>query len=101
MDRSTELKLVAVTYTSDSIGQLTPSETKRTVFCNLSSVTRAEFYDAGKQGLRAEYRATMFEPDYAGEEIAELNNVRYGIYRTYRTDGELIELYLERKTGLG
>lgn len=42
----------------------------------------------------------MFVYDYNGERIAELDGVRYGIYRTYLAQNEFIELYLERKAGI-
>ena len=42
----------------------------------------------------------MFAPDYNGETIAELNGVRYSVYRTYLGKNETIELYLERKAGV-
>lgn len=42
----------------------------------------------------------MFAYDYAGETLAELDGVRYGIYRTYLGKNETIELYLERKAGV-
>ena len=37
--------------------------------------------------------------DYNGESIAEYAGQRYGIYRTYERDDELVELYLEKKAG--
>ena len=75
-------------------------EIYRDVFCNITSVSADEWLNAGKAGLRAEYRATMFLYDYQGEELAELDGVRYGIYRTYAGTNETIELYLERKAGV-
>lgn len=50
--------------------------------------------------MNPEYRATMFSPDYNGEQIAELDGVRYGIYRTYLGRNETVELYLEKKAGV-
>lgn len=100
MDKSRVLTLIGVTYAADSIGQLIPQETRRDVFCNLSSVSASEWFEAGRAGLNAEHRATMFVHDYAGEELAELDGVRYGIYRTYLGRNETIELYLERKAGV-
>lgn len=99
MDKSRVLTLIAVTYTTDEIGQLIPQETSRDVFCSLSSVSASEWFEAGRAGLNAEHRAVMFAHDYSGEEIAELDGVRYGIYRTYLGRNETIELYLERKAG--
>ena len=100
MDKSRVLTLIKTTYTVDSIGQQVPQETRRNVFCNISSVSASEFFDAGRAGLKPEYRATMFAPDYEREEIVELDGVQYGVYRTYLGSNETIELYLERKTGV-
>jgi len=100
MDRSSTIKLISKTYTTDAIGQRVASETEREVFCAITSVTAAEFFEAGKNGIRAEYRTLIFAPDYQGEEIAKLDGVRYGIYRTYRGKNEQIELYLEKKNGV-
>ena len=100
MDRSNIITLISSTYAADAIGQLVPVERTRDVFCNLRSVTRSEWSAAGQLGLKPELTATMFAPDYEGEEIAEINGVRYGVYRTYRTRSDTIELYLERKAGV-
>lgn len=100
MDRSRVLTLIGVTYTEDAIGQKIPSETSRDVFCNMASVSASEWFDGGKVGLNPEYRATLFFPDYHGEQIAEFEENRYGVYRTYLGKNEMIELYLERKSGV-
>ena len=100
MDRSRVLTLIGVTYTVDEIGQQIPEEHPRDVFCNISSVSASEWFEGGRNGMNPEYRATMFAPDYNGEDVAELDGIRYGIYRTYLGKGETIELYLERKAGI-
>lgn len=100
MDKSRVLTLIGVTYTADSIGQQIAEETSREVYCGVSSVSASEWFEAGRTGLKPEYRVTMFAPDYQGEQIAELDGVRYGIYRTYLGGNETIELYLERKVGV-
>lgn len=100
MDRSRVLTLIDVTYKKDAIGQQVPKEMTREVFCNVTSVSASEWFEAGKAGLNPVYRATMFAPDYNGEQIAELDGVRYGVYRTYLGKNESIELYLERKAGV-
>ena len=92
MDRSNVLALVGVTYTTDALNQQIPQETTRDVFCNISSVSAQEFFDAGQAGLNPEWRVTVFAPDYNGETIAELNGVRSGVYRTYLGKNETIEL---------
>lgn len=100
MDRSRVLTLIEEAYKPDTLGQLIPTETRRDVYCNLASVSASEWFDGGRVGLNPEYRATMFVYDYNGERIAELDGVRYGIYRTYLAQNEFIELYLERKAGI-
>lgn len=100
MDKSRVLTLIRETYETDEIGQRIPIEYRRDVFCNLSSISASEWFAGGQSGLNPEYRATMFFYDYQGEKIAELEGVRYGIYRTYIGRDESIELYLERKAGV-
>ncbi len=100
MDRSHVLTLIRETMTQDAIGQQVPTEVRREVFCDVVSVSAEEFFQAGKIGLRAQFRSTVFAPDYAGEEVAELDGLRYGIYRTYLRRTDEIELYLERKGGI-
>lgn len=99
MDRSTAINLIGKVYTTDAIGQMIATETSRKVFCNMQSVTRAEFFAAGENGFKPELRATMFAPDYKGEETIEYNGIRYSIYRTYYAKNDMLELYLERKAG--
>lgn len=99
MDRSNTIKLLTPSYSQDSIGQFTATETTTTVFCNVQSVSREEFYDAGRNGLNPEYRVTLFAPEYNGQKFVEFNGVRYGVIRTYQGRNDTIELYIERKTG--
>lgn len=68
MDRSQLLVLVSLTYTTtDEIGQQIPMESRRTVFCNISSVSQAEINDAGRSGLSPEYRATVYREELGGK----------------------------------
>lgn len=96
-----ELTLIAKSYSADELGQKIPAETQRDVFCRVESVSRTEFFDAARVGLRPEYKATLsFAEDYQGEESAEYEGVRYAVYRTYGTPGGGIELYLRKETGI-
>lgn len=94
------MQLIAVTYAEDDIGQRVPAETARDVFCNIASVSANEWFEAGRAGMQAALKVTMFAPDYQGEQIAVVEGVRYGIYRTYRAKNETLELYLERRAGI-
>lgn len=99
MDRSEVCNLIAVTKTQDDYGVWRTTETSREVFCQVDSVTRAEFFDGGRNGLNPQFRITMFVADYEDESIVEYNGKRYAIYRTYLNRTDTIELYVERKGG--
>lgn len=93
------LKLFTTTYEKDKYGVSKPTNVSREVFCDVQSVSRAEFFEAGRNGLNPSYVFTVFKGDYANETICEYNGLTYGIYRTYMTDDDYIELYVERKGG--
>lgn len=100
MDRSKTIQLIAQTQAQDAYGVWRKTETSRTVFCAVNSVTRDEFFDGGRNGLNPEYQITMFAYDYEGETIVVYEGKRYGVYRTYFGRNDTIELYVERKGGL-
>ena len=99
MDRSSVISLIASTKTQNEYGVWVTGETSRNVFCNVGSVTRAEFFDGGRNGLNPSYVFTMFCGDYNGETIIEYNGSRYAVYRTYQSNTDTIELYVQRKGG--
>lgn len=99
MDRSNVVTLISETYTADSIGQMIATEVPSDVYCNVASVSQTEWFQGGQNGLKPEYKVTMFAPDYNDQKLVEFNGIRYGVYRTYLRTDELLELYLERKTG--
>lgn len=99
MDRSNVIKLIATTKTQDAYGVWRQLHTERTVFCQVQSVTRNEFFEGGRNGLNPEYVFTMFNGDYAGESIVEYDGKTYAVYRTYLRRTDTIELYCERNGG--
>ncbi len=99
MDRSNLLTLIRESFVSDSMGVQRPTETERTVYCDVRSVSYSEWFEGGRNGLNPEYQFTMFRYDYDGEKICEFNGQRYSIYRTYITRDDSIELYAERREG--
>ena len=93
--------LISQAYSQDDIGQVIASESKNEVWASLQSITRAEWADAGQNGLQPQFVAVTPIVNYNGESIAEINGKRSGIYRTYFSpDSDSIELYLERKVGV-
>lgn len=93
------LKLLSTTYENNKYGVPVETITAKEVFCKKSSVTRSEFFNAGRNGLNPAFVFTVFKGEYAGESICEYNGETYAIYRTYETDSDYIELYVERKGG--
>lgn len=94
------ITLIAQTFAADALKQRIPMETQRDVWCRIESVSRAEWRDAGVQGLKPELKAVMPGINYGGELIALYSGTRYAIYRTYRAaDSDEIELYLSREVG--
>lgn len=99
MDRSDIVNLYADTITYDEYGIARKTRTAKQVFCKVDSVTRAEFFDAGRSGLNPEYRITMFVGDYNGETVVGYKGRTYSVYRTYLAKTDVIELYVERQGG--
>lgn len=99
MDRSEVITLLSVTRYQDDYGVWQETKVERDVFCQVGSITRAEFFDAGRNGLNPQYRFTMFAEDYNEEPTVVYKGKAYGVYRTYQPRNDWIELYVERKGG--
>lgn len=99
MDKSAKITLLASTHTQNRYGVWTDTMTSRDVYCQVDSVTRAEFFEGGRNGLNPEFRFTMFFGDYNGEQTVIYNGNTYSVYRTYKARTDTIELYVERKGG--
>lgn len=94
------IKLISETYAVNDYGVRVPTETKKQVFCKVRSVTRAEFFDGGRNGLNPQFRFDVFMGDYNDETVIEYKEKRYAVYRVYHPEnGDYIELYCERKGG--
>lgn len=99
MDRSDVITLYSETSVRDQNGVYQTIQTSRNVFAQVDSVTAAEFFEGGRNGLNPEIRCTVFAYDYNGERVIGHNGQKYGVYRTYRGRGDALELYCERKGG--
>lgn len=100
MDRSDIVYLVKNRYETDDIGQQIAKEDCRKVFCNVSSVSGTEWAEAGRIGIKPDFKISMFRYDYQGETVLYLHGIRYSVYRTYAAQNEIIELYVEKKAGV-
>lgn len=95
------LFLLAETYIKDDYGVSRPGEPeRRQVFCRVRSVTRQEFFEAGRNGLNPSQEFLIFGGDYQGERSLEWRGERFAVYRTYQAPGtDYLELYAQREGG--
>lgn len=99
MDRSDVITLISITQAQDDYGVWREIEQGRDVYCQVDSVTRAEFFEGGRSGLNPEFKFTVFYADYQGEKTLVYNGNAYSIYRTFQARQDYLELYAERKGG--
>ena len=59
MNLAHKITLLTSEYTQDAIGQWIKTVTETEVFATVSSVTMSEFYQAGLQGMKPEFRMTI------------------------------------------
>ena len=91
--------LITITYTKDDLKQQKAITRERQVFCMLSSVNRAEFFAAGKNGHKPQMILYMQADEYDNQEELKYRNDVYKIYRSFfRTDG-YVELSCEKRVG--
>lgn len=94
-----EIYLVTESYAPDDFGVLVPTSEERKIFARVTSVTSAEWFEGGRNGLNPEFRMLIFAPEYDGESILKYNGQYYTIYRTYNTGTGVLELYVEKRKG--
>lgn len=97
MRRSSVLKLIAEDPGAHGVFEQ-HTETKRTVFCDVYSVSRDEYFRALNNNMRPSYVFRLADyAEYKGEKVCEFDGVRYAIVRTYEDNGA-IELTVEEAT---
>lgn len=81
------LTLIAYDRQLDQYGVQKPvTPIRREIFAQVESIGRNEYFAAGQNGIRADYRFRVFAAEYHGERECEYNGERYVIYRTYQPD---------------
>ena len=83
----------------DQYGVQSPSEVSRQIFCNVRSVSAAEYFTAGQQGYRPEFSIAILAEEYEGEQLVEYREKRYNLIRTYRRSEDILELDVEERSG--
>ena len=94
------IELVKESREKDEYGIDRTTRTSRQVFAQVDNVTRAEFFEGGRNGLNPQYVFRVFFGDYDEERELVYHGKNYGIYRVYQARTDLMELYAERKGGL-
>lgn len=94
-----QIALITIEYTQNDLGEFEETRTEAFFFAQVDSVTMNEFYQAGLQGFKPEYKFAVWQAEYSGEELLEYNGKVYDIYRTYKRDDGRIELYANEKKG--
>lgn len=84
-------KLIGKTQTGrDRYGNPIEETTERTVFCQVLSVTRSEFYQAASAGLSPEYIIRLQDiAEYEGEKLVEYDGELFSVLRVYRDRGSM------------
>lgn len=94
------IKLISQEFSKNQYGVQIPTEVYKEIFCEIHSVTKQEFFEAGRNGLNPAFEVTIFAAEYNGETVLEYQGKTYSIYRTYHVPGtDYMELYVERKGG--
>lgn len=99
MNLAEKIALISIEYSQDDLGEWTETQTKAEVFALVNSVTMSEFYQAGLQGFKPDYRFSVWLTEYNDQELVEYKGKVYSVYRTYRRDDGRIELYVNEKKG--
>ena len=90
--------LVKERYKADNIGNQIPAEEITPMFAAIYSVSQSEYFEAGKNGLKPDYKMMIYSQEYSGEQKVRYENTAYTIYRTYLC-GDRLELYLTKRDG--
>lgn len=94
------ITLISMTSSRNDYGVWKETPTEKEVLCQVKSITRQEFYEAGRNGLNPSFTFIIFAGDYNDEEVCRYHEKQYSIYRAYHVpDTDYLELYVERKGG--
>lgn len=100
MIRKVDVALISETFAPDSIGQMIPTRTTKTVIGDRRNVSGSEINEAGQRGIQASLVVDIWAHEYSEEKVVSVEGIIYSVYRTYINEKTgKIELYLERRVG--
>lgn len=89
--------LIAQTFTENDAGDSIPTESERTVYCDVQSIGLKRKLEAMEAGLKLEYKFVLSDvAEYEGENILEYKGTRYNIINAYTTEQHSVELVTAR-----
>ncbi|MFR2777139.1 MAG: phage head closure protein [Intestinibacter bartlettii] len=97
--RIDEIELVKKAYKSDKIGNQIEVLEKTTVFCEVKSISRTEFYQAAQSGMKPGAAFIIYLFEYDNQDTVIYNDVEYKVIKTYKINENDIELTCERVIG--
>ena len=87
-----QVGLISATITQDEYANEIETETTLTVWADIGSVGRNEFYNALQSGLKPSMVITIKAFEYSGQKYVSHGGKRYKVERTYQADNENLEL---------
>lgn len=93
------ITLVAITYSYDSMGVGQETEATSSIFANEFTISRAEFYDAGRSGLHPSREFQVRSCEYNDQPRFRIDSIEYDIIRTEKR-GEWIRLIGQERVHL-
>lgn len=93
------VELIQEITTQTSEGFPRHEASSKQVYADVKSISSAEFFRAGQDNIKPQYKMTIYSSEYEGEKIVKYENQTYSVYRTYQATNDFIELYVEQKAG--
>ncbi len=94
-----KIGLVSEAYSKDEYGIDEVTESVKEVFARVDSISAREFFSAGQNNIKPDFKMIVNADEYGGEKIVTYSGQRYSVYRTYQSLENSLELYVERKVG--
>lgn len=89
---SDKITLRKETVTLDEYGDSAYTYTDTTVFADVKSVTRSEFYSASMAGIKIDIVFAVHAEDFNNQTIVTYGSAQYNIVRTYKKGEGTVEL---------
>lgn len=87
-----KIKLIAIAYAENDMGDAIETETKTEVYAEKKSVSQNLFLQSAAVGLRPEWIFVVRTDEYKSEPKLEYNSKEYTITRTYDRLDKMTEL---------